>query len=41
MAEVIEQVVSYFRHAAQGVEESKQILYALGPAAICNQASLL
>ncbi len=29
--EVIEQVVSYFRHAAQGLEEKKQILYLLGP----------
>ena len=31
MEEVIEQVVSYFRHAAQGLEEKKQILYLLGP----------
>jgi serine protein kinase len=29
--EIIEQVVSYFRHAAQGLEERKQILYLLGP----------
>ncbi len=29
--EIIEQVVSYFRHAAQGLEEKKQILYLLGP----------
>ena len=29
--DVIEQVVSYFRHAAQGLEERKQILYLLGP----------
>ncbi|MEB0023720.1 PrkA family serine protein kinase [Actimicrobium sp. CCI2.3] len=29
--EVIEQVVSYFRHAAQGLEKRKQILYLLGP----------
>jgi serine protein kinase len=27
----IEQVVAYFRHAAQGLEEKKQILYLLGP----------
>src|SRR6478736_9503705 len=27
----IEQVVSCFRHAAQGLEEKKQILYLLGP----------
>ncbi|HEY0844180.1 MAG TPA: PrkA family serine protein kinase [Noviherbaspirillum sp.] len=31
MEEVIEQVVSYFRHAAQGLEERKQVLYLLGP----------
>jgi serine protein kinase len=31
MEDVIEQVVSYFRHAAQGLEERKQILYLLGP----------
>ena len=31
MEEVIEQVVAYFRHAAQGLEEKKQILYLLGP----------
>jgi serine protein kinase len=29
--EVVEQVVAYFRHAAQGLEERKQILYLLGP----------
>ncbi|MGH8459271.1 MAG: PrkA family serine protein kinase, partial [Nevskiales bacterium] len=27
----IEQVVAFFRHAAQGLEEKKQILYLLGP----------
>ena len=31
MEEVIEGIVSYFRHAAQGLEERKQILYLLGP----------
>ncbi|MGV8899406.1 MAG: PrkA family serine protein kinase [Burkholderiaceae bacterium] len=31
MEEAIEQVVSYFRHAAQGLEERKQVLYLLGP----------
>jgi len=31
MEDVIEQVVAYFRHAAQGLEERKQILYLLGP----------
>ena len=31
MEEVIENIVSYFRHGAQGLEEKKQILYLLGP----------
>ena len=31
MEEAIEQIVSYFKHAAQGLEEKKQILYLLGP----------
>lgn len=31
MEEVIESIVSFFKHAAQGLEESKQILYLLGP----------
>ena len=31
MEEAIDQVVSFFRHAAQGLEERKQILYLLGP----------
>ena len=31
MEETIEQIVSYLRHAAQGLEEKKQILYLLGP----------
>ncbi|MEN9543649.1 MAG: hypothetical protein RLZZ598_482, partial [Pseudomonadota bacterium] len=31
LEESIEQVVAYFRHAAQGLEERKQILYLLGP----------
>ncbi|MEM9103977.1 MAG: PrkA family serine protein kinase [Pseudomonadota bacterium] len=31
MEDSIEQIVSYFKHAAQGLEESKQILYLLGP----------
>lgn len=31
MEDSIEQIVSYFRHAAQGLEETKQILYLLGP----------
>jgi serine protein kinase len=29
--EPIERLVSYFRHAAQGLEERKQVLYFLGP----------
>lgn len=28
---VIEKIVSFYRHAAQGLEESRQILYLLGP----------
>jgi len=31
MEDTIEQIVSYFRHAAQGLEERKQVLYLLGP----------
>ncbi len=31
MEEAIERIVGYFRHAAQGLEERKQILYLLGP----------
>lgn len=31
MEETIERIVGYFRHAAQGLEEKKQILYLLGP----------
>lgn len=31
MEQAIERIVSYFRHAAQGLEEAKQILYLLGP----------
>ena len=31
MEDAIDQVVSFFRHAAQGLEERKQILYLLGP----------
>ena len=31
MEEVIENIVAYIRHAAQGLEEKKQILYLLGP----------
>ena len=31
MEEAIEDIVAYFRHAAQGLEERKQILYLLGP----------
>ena len=31
MEDPVEQLVSYFRHAAQGLEEKKQILYLLGP----------
>jgi len=31
MEDGIEQIVSFLRHAAQGLEESKQVLYLLGP----------
>ncbi|RAX39840.1 PrkA family serine protein kinase [Rhizobium tropici] len=31
MEETIERIVAFFRHAAQGLEERKQILYLLGP----------
>lgn len=31
MEEAVENIVSFFRHAAQGLEEKKQILYLLGP----------
>ena len=31
MEDSIEQIVAFFRHASQGLEESKQVLYLLGP----------
>lgn len=31
MEECIEKIVAFFKHAAQGLEEKKQILYLLGP----------
>lgn len=31
MEDTIDSIVSYFKHSAQGLEESKQILYLLGP----------
>ena len=31
MEDVIAQIVSFFKHAAQGLEERKQVLYLLGP----------
>src|SRR3954463_630220 len=31
MEETLERIVGFFRHAAQGLEERKQILYLLGP----------
>ncbi len=31
MEEAVENIVAYIRHAAQGLEEKKQILYLLGP----------
>ncbi|MEM1397073.1 MAG: PrkA family serine protein kinase, partial [Pseudomonadota bacterium] len=31
MEDTVERIVSYFRHAAQGLEEKRQVLYLLGP----------
>src|SRR6201989_497650 len=31
MEEALDQIVAFFKHAAQGLEEKKQILYLLGP----------
>lgn len=31
LEDVVERIVSFFRHAAQGLEESRQIIYLLGP----------
>lgn len=31
MEDTVERIVGFFRHAAQGLEESRQILYLLGP----------
>ena len=31
LEDVLERIVSFFKHAAQGLEESRQILYLLGP----------
>lgn len=31
MEDAVENIVSYFKHSAQGLEEKKQILYLLGP----------
>src|SRR2546428_2057801 len=31
MEDTIERIVGFFRHAAQGLEERKQVLYLLGP----------
>lgn len=31
MEDVIDNIVAYFKHAAQGLEEAKQVLYLLGP----------
>jgi serine protein kinase len=39
MEETIERIVSFFRHAAQGLEERKQILYLLGPAGGASRLS--
>ena len=39
MEDTIERIVNYFRYAAQGLEERKQILYLLGPVG-CGKSSL-
>ena len=31
MESTIERIVGYFKYAAQGLEEARQILYLLGP----------
>ncbi len=36
MEEPIEQIVGLLKHAAQGLEETKQILYLLGPLVAVN-----
>src|SRR5436305_9171729 len=38
MEETIERIVGFFRHAAQGLEERKQILYLLGPVGGCKSS---
>jgi serine protein kinase len=39
MEEAIDQIVAFFKHAAQGLEEKKQILYLLGPVGGGNRRS--
>ncbi len=39
MEETIERIVGFIRHAAQGLEERKQILYLLGRSAAANPRS--
>ena len=39
MEDAIEQIVAFFKHAAQGLEEKKQILYLLGPSAAASPRS--
>ena len=39
MEDVIGQIVAFFKHAAQGLEERKQILYLLGPWAAASRPS--
>ena len=36
MEDTIERIVGFFRHAAQGLEERKQVLYLLGPVGAAN-----
>jgi serine protein kinase len=39
MEDAIDQIVAFFRHAAQGLEEKKQILYLLGQLAAAGRRS--
>ena len=36
MEDTIERIAGYFRYAAQGLEEHKQILYFLGPLGVAT-----
>src|SRR5712671_2095254 len=40
MEETIERIVGFFRHAAQGLEERKQVLYLLGPVGLFDPVTM-